>query len=250
MKHFDDSSKKLIKNVAALLVSALVLIAATVAWFATKVNVTSPTITATIKSQIPFEFSARDESSVFLNVTNNAFTFSSPTTSATDTLLEQVQASGWTQTATWNMQALIPGAYRAYKMVVPVSDKPSLHISNIASSCSGSTDKLNVLKGVYLQAAAFTSTENNGVTTYTQVGTAVCDSLFNLTGSGANNYVDEVFSETEVPSFTVVINIGVPGEGDKTVHDALRALGASLTFGPVSTSTGESSQNVEDVSGS
>ena len=252
MKHFDDSSKKLIKNVAALLVSALVLIAATVAWFVSGGSATVGGIRGQTQSVTNNEFYQMPTRGTFLSVstsTSGGQTIRS--FGGVDTLSTQV-ADGytwndgtsdivWASGSNWGIDSLIPGAYRQFKLVVNSTAKPSLRIDNIIPISDDSDH--TALKSVYLQAAAFSSTvmEVSGVETnvYTQIGSAVCNSLYNLTDSAQNNYIDVVFDSTQISKFTVVINIGVPGtDSDSTLHDALRLLDASISFGPVGTSTG------------
>ena len=238
MKQYDDSTRKLIKNAAALLVSAAVLISATVAWFVVIARANVRNIPARIQSVVSNEFYSKPTNTLFTAVTT---TNSVSSFTGVDSLDVQVASSGWAQNSDWSIDPLIPGVVRQYEMVVKSSSIPSVYISNIAPAYTDNTlntaaNKETLFKSVYVQAAAFV--ENNG--TYVQVGTSVCDNLYNLTNSGANNYVDEVFSSYALPSFTVVINIGVPGQDSVALHNALRTLGAaaSITFGRVSTSSG------------
>lgn len=237
MKHFDDPTRKLIKNVAALAVSALILIAATVAWFSVQSVSYVNKATASLYGETSNEFYQKATTSTFTTVsttTSGNQTISS--FSGVDSLSTQVASSGWSAGVDWSIDPLIPGAYRQYKMVVQAAAKPSLHISGITASHDDSDD--TALSSVYLQAAAFTASTSGGTTSYTQVGSSVCDTLYNLMDDGN---IDVVFSDsTELNGFVVVINIGIPGEDVTSTHDTLRTLGASIGFTSVDVSTGES----------
>ena len=261
MKHFDDSTKKLIKNVAALCVSALVLIAATVAWFAQGDSAAIDQISINTESIRSTDYYAVSATGVLQNVTTvGAGTSSehkelvihdSTNTSVTVTLQNQVESNSWTKTSAWGISSLYPGVYRAYKMQENANGaKPSFHMG---VACSNDDANHTALKSTYLEARAYTTSQTqNGdeiVTSYTEVGTPICDSLYNLlvvvnpqTGtSSVGTAIDRVLYNTEVNGgFIVVFRIGVPGTDVSSTHDTLRTLGASIALSSVSASTASS----------
>lgn len=257
MKHFDDSAKKLIKNVAALCVSALILIAATVAWFSYAKSASAGAFTGTIASQQTTEYFALPETAILYNVTtvgtgtaNEHQEFVIQDTSGTavsNAMQNQAESSSWTKTSAWGISSLYPGVYRAYKMEEKGSSvKPSFHMS---VTCANDDNNHTALRSTYLEARAYsvttTTSGGNTTTTYTQVG-AICDSLYNLLlvvdeNSGTSSVgtsIDAVLSDTPAEGgFIVVIDIGVPGTDVSSTHSTLRTLGASISLSNVSRST-------------
>ena len=73
MKHYSDDSKKLIKNVVSLVVSALLLAAATVAWFATNTSVSVGSFSASVSAPrvVYYARMTPDDSFLDFAVSNN-----------------------------------------------------------------------------------------------------------------------------------------------------------------------------------
>ena len=246
MKRFDDNTKKLIKNMVSLLASALVLVAATVAWF----HVTGTPVSATgMRGGLKKEnysvsyYRLHTVEDALTDVTTGAgssaaFTYSSATQ---PTIAGRMEAT-WDASSganAWSIDHLFPGKYDAFRMDIE-DIEPRLIINGI--SCTDLNDNAltaaqleTVYKNVYLYAVALQTTMDttttpptvSGYTVMTDLGNAdviVCDSLYNLMdGHTATGWditasqkittlttADPALTSTNSGS-TILLFIGVPG---------------------------------------
>lgn len=253
MKRLDDSTKKLIKNVVALITSALVLIAATVAWFASGTKTSVGQIKASVKASnysVSYYKMKDDSISGFLqSVTTDAdgtvgsITFS-PAQSDLAYKMDDTSAanSKWTQSTDWSITSMIPGAYWSYRIDVDMVNAlvPKLVIEHV--SCSPSANETTVLENVYLYAAVVQATEVNGVTSYTRLG-SVCKPLSELIDPSTGKIDATLVNVPLSTGYTILVDIGIPGasvngSSTKTAHDALRQIGATLILTSVNVVSG------------
>lgn len=248
MKHFDDNTKKLIKNVVSLIASALVLVAATVAWF--HVNDTNnPTGVNEMRGGLKKEnysvsyYRLHTVEDALTDVTTGtgssaAFTYSS----ATQPTIAGRMGATWDASSgsgSWSIDHLFPGKYDVFRMDIE-DIEPRLIIGGI--TCTDANDGAltaaqleTVYKNVYLYAVALQTTMDNtttpptvsGYTVMTDLGNAdviVCDSLYNLMDGHTNNGWDITAAQkittltTADPALTstnnastILLFIGVPG---------------------------------------
>lgn len=172
MKHFDDNTKKLIKNVVSLITSALVLVAATIAWFTAGAPAKTNRFTGNVK-QNAFSVSyyrQKQISGVLLSADTGygegkGFTFSNNQT------IETRMDSEWNSTddqsaegpGLWDVTSMKPGSYDVFRLDVG-NLNPRLIISGITCKDLNDEDTLtdaqkeSVYKGVYLYAVALKKT--------------------------------------------------------------------------------------------
>lgn len=270
MKRFDDSTKKLIKNVAALITSALVLIAATVAWFASGSKSDVNQIGASFKNEnysvTNYEMTDTAMSGILESVTvggsSPGFSFNYGAGNAL-TLAEKMDPDIWLETNDFNITSLEPGFFKSFKISVTssISMFPTLKVDSI-STPSGVTlseaDKETVLRNIYVHAVVVQTTtttqivneEETTQTTYTVEGD-YCGSLYDMYNP-ATGKISQQLCDQITGSYDVLLDIGVPGASVTTVtldanqnetsttdnlrnaHDALRQIGTSITLSPVS----------------
>ena len=252
MKRFDDSTKKLIKNIAALITSALVLVAATIAWLSTGSSSTVDAVHAGISGgQFSIDYYHPEKGDYILAgatcdsgaSSSAAFAFWSDSdgTAASFPLLpaheddpstESVNEDKWGAPSSgvgdidWSIDSLIPGDYDSFIVDVKSSTTSNgsfvikgLRVTNPSGGALMADQVETVLKNVYVYALVYTKTvttdDTTGETTtaYSANPTAkVCDSLFNLKSGD----VVTVLNGVDAPS-TIVFYIGVPGESVTTV---------------------------------
>ena len=271
MKRFDDSTKKLIKNVAALITSALVLIAATVAWFASGSKADVNQFGASFKNEnysvTNYEMTDTAMSGILQSATvggsSPGFSFSYGSGGSALTLAEKMDSAIWEETENFDITSLEPGSFKSFKISVgsTISMFPTLKVDSI-SPLTGVTlsdaDKETILRNIYVHAIVVQTTtttqivneEETTQTTYTAVGD-FCGSLYDMynpaTGKISQRLCDQITG-----SYDVLLDIGVPGASVTTVtvdanqqetssvdnlrnaHDALRQIGTSITLSPVS----------------
>lgn len=129
MKHYDVDVKKFIKNVVSLVVSGLLLVAATIAWFTQGHTSTVSRVDASMRSTFQVSFMHHTTASTYLdNVTssgsttlkvrerNSSGTFT--TDSPVKTYVESLQSNTWQSSDPdnndWDLD-LYPGKYGLYK---------------------------------------------------------------------------------------------------------------------------------------
>ena len=271
MKRFDDSTKKLIKNVAALITSALVLIAATVAWFASGSKADVNQFGASFKNEnysvTNYEMTDTAMSGILQSATvggsSPGFSFSYGSGGSALTLAEKMDSAIWEETENFDITSLEPGSFKSFKISVgsTISMFPTLKVDSI-SPLTGVTlsdaDKETILRNIYVHAIVVQTTtttqivneEETTQTTYTAVGD-FCGSLYDMYNP-ATGKISQQLCDQITGSYDVLLDIGVPGASVTTVtvganqqetssvdnlrnaHDALRQIGTSITLSPVS----------------
>ena len=276
MKRFDDNTKKLIKNVVSLIASALVLVAATVAWFNIGGDAETKAFRGSLQrvnSELAF-FRLTTVEDALTGVTTGtgssaAFIYSSETQ---PTISDRTPLSIWTATTgagSWNISSLIPGSYDGFR--IDISGNAALRLIIDGITCTDlnnqrlSTEQLTtVYQNVYLYAVALQTTiddttnpETRSYDVMKDLGgedVIVCDSLYNLlNGNVAATTLTTLTTADPAQSTsgnkTVLLFIGVPGStvtvpsGQTapdlvTEHDALRQIGAKLSFGSFAVEAG------------
>ncbi len=262
MKRFDDSTKKLIKNVAALITSALVLIAATVAWFASGSKADVNQFGASFKNEnysvTNYEMTDTAMSGILQSATvggsSPGFSFSYGSGGSALTLAEKMDSAIWEETENFDITSLEPGSFKSFKISVgsTISMFPTLKVDSI-SPLTGVTlsdaDKETILRNIYVHAIVVQTTTTTQ-TTYTAVGD-FCGSLYDMYNP-ATGKISQQLCDQITGSYDVLLDIGVPGASVTTVtvganqqetssvdnlrnaHDALRQIGTSITLSPVS----------------
>lgn len=262
MKRFDDSTKKLIKNIAALVTSALVLIAATVAWFASGSKADVQTINAKLVNTnfniTYFEMKSDYVTGVLQSATvggsSPGFTFDSAKTvdwKMTDS--DDAENTKWETATAFNIDSLEPGSFQSFRIHLQASATATLLPTLIASGATwtgtvADADKKTVYENVYVHAVVVqTSTDpNTNQPVYTPRGAVCCSLSDMLNGSGSFSMRLTANNTIVTGSYDVLLDIGIPGGSVTTVngqtsstdylrnaHDALRQIGATFTLNSV-----------------
>ena len=255
MKRFDDSTKKLIKNVAALATSALVLIAATIAWFASsaRANTTGFESSITNKQYDVAYFKMKadhvtgDLMSATIGGSSPGFTFSPAKTIASKMADNDNANTVWEEAANFNIDSLEPGSFWSYRIHVGTSSvfRPMLVVNSLTwSGTVADADKDKVLKNVYVSAVVV----KTGDTTYAAQSSKCCTLSDMLQSSGKLAlWLADGTLEANVQGYDVLLDIGIPGGSVTTVsgdgqnqtsktdnlrnaHDALRQIGVTFTL--------------------
>ena len=257
MKHYDGDLKKFIKNVVSLVVSAVLLVAATIAWFAQSDSASMARITASVKSQVTFSYSrlgVADTSSNFLdlNSTTNVLYLRnrSGQTETTSSVGDFVAGSGltWLDSesaggSNWNLSSLYPGEYGVFRIDY-VADTSSRTLQVSFSDVPSDTNALDALS-VYAVAQGVTTT--GGGPSVTEVRTTIAETdealtLSDLLAQESTTVEDGVTTVTVLSDITSSVSgahvyvyyvIGMPATGSDTQHNALRLSGASISIDEV-----------------
>ncbi len=249
MKHFDDNTKKLIKNVVSLLASALVLVAATVAWFhGTDTNTFARGFRGSLQrtnSEVAY-YRLKTVDDVLTDAVVGtgsaaAFTRSTATQPTLSDLMAPALWESTTGSGSWNINSLFPGKYDGFRVDVSGTAPVMLVIKGI--TCTGldngaltAAQLETVYKNVYLYAVALRTTIDQGVSTVPPTMSAVsamkdlgnadvivCDSFYNLLNGHNNSGWDIMATQTITTlttadpaqatsaSKTILLFIGVPG---------------------------------------
>ncbi len=222
MKHNAISSKKLIKNLVYLIVSALVLVSATVAWFASGDMAEVSTISTPMQTSLfNIEYYRAD-------VTGREFVYENGAISSLTR--EEKEGLSWVQTGNIDVESLYPGVFNAFKIVVKANSSmsnSSLLFDEI--SCLVPSDSKDVYDSVFISAQA-----------YTQDGTLVSSasgsfSSFIPEGSDSMS-IFGLGAIAQSQKLIIYIDIGIPGYDVNNTHDKIRLTGADIRIGSVSVS--------------
>ena len=249
MKHFDDNTKKLIKNVVSLIASALVLVAATIAWFhGTDTNTFARGFRGSLQrtnSEVAY-YRLKTVDDVLTDAVVGtgsaaAFTRSTATQPTLSDLMAPALWESTTGAGSWNINSLFPGKYDGFRVDVSGTAPVMLVIKDI--TCTGLDDGAltasqleTVYKNVYLYAVALRTTIDQGVSTVPPTMSAVsamkdlgnadvivCDSFYNLLNGRGSTGWDITAAQTITTlttadpaqatsaSKTILLFIGVPG---------------------------------------
>lgn len=256
MKRFDDSTKKLIKNVAALLTSAVVLVAATIAWFATgssdsKINNMRGNALNSLANVSYFRLHEPEDyldSATTGTGSTALFTFGSDTGSSfTQPTLGDWMGKTWDPTTSgngaWNITSLYPGEYDVFKITAQ-SSSPRLIINGILCTdiAGGNTltdaQKEIIYKNVYLYAVAVKTTTTTDeqtqetTTTYAPFNDGdennptdciVCGSFYDLVEKPSN------WSVSGTQKIVILNNMNVSQYEDFTILLFIGVPGSSVT---------------------
>lgn len=223
MKHNDTYSKKLIKNFVYLIVSALVLVSATVAWFATGdaadvEKISTPMAT----SQFDIQYYRAD-------VSDKEFIYDIDAGSITGLTLAEKQALPWQSTESIDIDTLYPGAYNAFKIVVSANEagNPSLIFDKL--SCLYPENAQIAYDSIFVYADAY---DVNNTVIASATG---CFSDFIPDGSDSMT-VFNLGSVSQNARLTIYLEIGIPGYDVNETHSELRETGAEIRIGSVAIS--------------
>ena len=223
MKHFDDSTKKIIKNVAALLVSAVVLISATIAWFSSGSNAGASAISGSMSSsQVSVKYYTRDVSGTYTYDTTNSTI--SGLTAATHAAFND-----WEETSNINVPTLFPGEYKMFKITVRMNaaGTPVFSMSNF--SCLLPSDADIAYDSIFINLIA---TDSSGT-----VLDSACGSMSDLmSGTGSDVRIaplSQIGAQAVGSDLIYYLDIGIPGYDVNDTHDDLRMTGALIRIGTV-----------------
>ncbi|MBQ3150123.1 MAG: hypothetical protein IJB86_02630 [Clostridia bacterium] len=223
MKHDMISSKKLIKNFVYLIVSALVLVSATVAWFATGDESTVETIS------IPLATSQFDIKYYRADVSGKEFVYDEAAGKVVSASLAEKQALSWVATDNIDIDTLYPGVYNAFKIVVSANEAGNPSLLFDAISCLYPADTKIAYDSIFISAEAY---DVNGIQTASASG---CFSDFIPEGSNAMT-VFGLGSVAQNAMLTIYVDIGIPGYDVNETHNELQNTGAELRIGSVAVS--------------
>lgn len=219
MKHFDDSTKKLIKNVAALLVSAVVLISATIAWFSSGSNAGASAISGSMSSsQVSVKYYTRNVS--------DTYTYDA----AEETIIGLSAAThaafnDWEETNNINVPTLFPGEYNMFKITVRMNTAgtPAFSMSNI--SCLLPSETGIAYDSIFINLIA---TDSTGA-----VLDSACGSMSDLMDGTVIAPLSQIGAQAVGSDLIFYLDIGIPGYDVNDTHDDLRMTGALIRIGSV-----------------
>jgi len=232
MKHYDVNSKKFIKNVVSLSVSALLLAAATFAWFATGTDVSVDTVSASIEGVFQIDIMHLDLSntSTFLDGAVSGLTIRdrSGENEVVTSIADYVTgATGWASSSgsAWNISSMYPGEYGAYKISY-TSDGSAKNLILDTVTCAN-TDAAN---SIYVYALVCKTGTQAGDTP--QSITTVVSSLKSLMDAANGNIINVIsnISSNRGEKIDIYYVIGMPATDNAGVHDALRQTGATVSI--------------------
>lgn len=222
MKHNTMSSKKLIKNFVYLVVSALVLVSATIAWFASGDTADVESISIPLAtSQFNIQYYRADVSEEFVYDTQAG--------AMVPINLEEKQTLQWQSADNIDITALYPGVYNAFKIVVIANETGNPSLSFNGLNCLYPENKEDVYKSIFIRAVAYNA---NGERVAEASG-----SFSNFISEGSDSMtVFSLGSVAKNATLTVYIDIGIPGFDVNETHDGLRSTGSEIRIGSVAIS--------------
>ncbi len=223
MKFDMISSKKLIKNFVYLIVSALVLVSATVAWFATGDESTVETIS------IPLATSQFDLMYYRADVSDKEFVYNQETGRVESLTLEEKKALPWVTADNIDVTTLYPGVYNAFKIVVKANEAGNPSLLFDAISCLLPSDADIAYDSIFINAESY---DVNGVLTASATGSF---SDFIPEGSESMS-VMSLGAVAKSAVLTIYVDIGIPGYDVNGTHNTLRETGADIRIGSVAIS--------------
>lgn len=224
MKNKSDYTKKLIKNVTALITAGLVLIAATIAWFASNAETSVRSMSTKYDG---IEFTIR-----YYRASNVPGTFKSLGESGAVSLeTRQGSTLGWTEVNSLDVSNLFPGEYAMFRIDIQIGSSSTPHfVLNDIRCTSDPTKRELIFNSLFVNMLAV------------QEGTLLdssTDSLSNLVKvRDGKYYIDELtIPQMESSSFSVYLDVGMPGADVNNTHEALRLTGATVEIGSVTVDT-------------
>lgn len=232
MKLLSKNMNKSIRNMLFLLVSALILVSATFAWFAVagETFVDKFEITTPENVEILFSKASIPSTDVLYDLTADRNNLTVKTSADTTTLYDYVQNLGaWETSDNYDLD-LYPGEFCVYKVEgnSSINGSNSLIMKDI--SCTSDNAAL-AFDNVYVYAVAYVST--NGGAPVFKDGTLLKFKSF----MGDNTELSQTtIMSTSAPSgakITYYYVIGMPGVDTNGSHQLLQQTGVSINIGAV-----------------
>ncbi|MGN0635607.1 MAG: hypothetical protein ACI4I5_05235 [Acutalibacteraceae bacterium] len=234
MKQHDTSSKSIIKNIVSLVASALVLIAATFAWFTTGSTADVATVSADIEGVFVVDYyTAQIPDADVLWGMQDGELYVRDISAKSDTLLSQyVQNAADTAWMKANDEQIsfYPGEFRIFKIsfTAKVSHDYSVRLNDVVFT---SDDPDAAADSIYTYGYAVCKDEDT-VTTTTETTQTLRSVLYTDGVPGTSGTVATVHANLG-DVVNVYYVIGIPGEDINSSHDAVRQSGASIRIGSI-----------------
>lgn len=234
MKQCDTSSKKMIKNLVSLVASALILIAATFAWFASNDSVTVDSISADTQANFIVDYYATTipDTDILWGMQEGELYVKNSESRADTTLSQYVQnidSEAWYRTSAPTIP-LIPGEFRVFKITFQsrLSHDYKVNLSNVSIV---SDNPEAVAQSVYTYGFSVRTNDETGVATASS--TETLHSVLSSGGTyGTKGLVHTVHTEIG-DSVAVYFVVGIPGEDIGGSHDGAREAGAQINIGSI-----------------
>lgn len=234
MKQRDTSSKTMIKNMVSLVASALVLIAASFAWFAINNAVDVASVSADMEGVFLVDYytTSTPTSDVLWGMQDEEL-YVRDVSAKSDTVLSQylqnVQDTAWMK-ANDEQISFYPGEFRIFKIsfVARVSHDYRVRLSDVAFT---SDDPDAAADSIYTYGYAVCS---DGETSNVSTGTpqTLRSVLYTDGVPGTSGTVVTVHADLG-ETVDVYYVVGIPGEDLNDSHDAVREAGASIRIGSI-----------------
>ena len=231
MKHYNDDSKKLIKNVVSLAVSALLLAAATFAWFNGVENATPATVSGSVVGRVQFDYMHISiPATKYLDGDDEALTVKTVNgNNATSSTIKSfvTSASGWLPSSgtAWNLASMYPGEFGVYKISYS-SDGATRKLMWDTVTCADA----NAKKSICVYAIAQKKANASATPTDIVSTTTTLETLMNsVSQSGTIDVLTGISAERGY-IVDVYYVIGMPATDFASVHNALRQTGATASI--------------------
>lgn len=233
MKQCDTSSQKLIKNMVSLVASALVLVAATFAWFATGTETNVELISASVKSAFSVKYYTASVATqdVLWGMNDDGELFVKNTESGVETTLSEYVTDSFSDSAWIPMKdsagiPLFPGEFRIFKLsfIAPMAHDYKIQLNLGSFICA---NPRAVAESIY--SFGYCITEKEGSAPATVASTKKLAEILLNDDDTLNRYGSIVEVSTEEGDMVdVYFIVGIPGEDINNSHDAARLDGATV----------------------
>ena len=255
MKHYSSDSKKFIKNVVSLAVSALLLAAATFAWFSTSTETGTPRFAGSANSParlryehmtaddsfLDFDLDEHDALTTDLAIRTRVVSNGTVTTDdydAVEEYLDDTLPADWvagSSDATWNLSNLHPGEYGAYRICyTSAGETRALKFSDITYTVPGNNSSVleAAMKSVYVYVyTKITALDNSETIDVPNDAPYTLYDLLYQQQSGSYrtdaDVLSSVYAETGC-AVEIYYVIGMPANTSRTLHETLRTVGAEI----------------------
>lgn len=234
MKQHDTSSKSIIKNIVSLVASALVLIAATFAWFTTGSTADVALVSADIEGVFVVDyFTAQTPDTDVLWGMQDEELYVRDISAKSDTMISQyVQNAADTTWMKANEEqiSLYPGEFRIFKIsfAAKVSHDYSVCLNDVVFT---SEDPDAAADSIYTYGYAVCK-DGDTVTSTSQTTQTLRSVLYTDGAPGTSGTVVTAHANMG-EMVNVYYVIGIPGEDINNSHDAVRQSGASIRIGSI-----------------
>lgn len=234
MKQRDTSSKKIIKNLVSLVASALILVAATFAWFASNDSVAVDSVSADTQANFIVDYYATTipDTDILWGMQDGEL-YVKNSESAVDTMLSEyvqsIDSEAWYRTSAPTIP-LIPGEFRVFKISFQsrISHDYKVNLSDVAIV---SDDPSAVAQSIYTYGFSVRTNEETGIATASSTET-LHSVLFSDGAYGTKGLVHTVHTEIG-DAVEVYFVVGIPGEDINNTHDSAREAGAQISIGSI-----------------